>query len=144
MTVTPAPRLAPAGMNQHTLLLYNNLLALPLMLAFLVLGTDEVAGVAAYPRLADPSFLLFLLASCSQAFLLNMCIFRCTLVNSPLTTNVTGHAKDILTTALGMVLFRDVRYHAVNIAGILLGLAGSIAYSAVSYRQSRREEGARQ
>lgn len=125
-------------MNQHTLLLYNNLLALPPMLAFLVLGTGELAGVAAYPRLADPSFLLFLLVSCSQAFLLNCCIFRCTLVNSPLATNVTGQAKDILTTSLGMVLFRDVRYQAVNVAGILLGLAGSIAYSLVSYHQSKR------
>lgn len=125
-------------MNQHTLLLYNNLLALPPMLAFLVLGTGELAGVAAYPRLADPSFLLFLAVSASQAFLLNMCIFRCTLVNSPLATNVTGQAKDILTTALGMVLFRDVRYHGVNVAGIVLGLAGSVAYSLVSYHQSKR------
>lgn len=30
---------------------------------------------------------------------------RCTLINSPLATNVTGQMKDILTTALGMVIF---------------------------------------
>lgn len=34
---------------------------------------------------------------------------RCTLINSPLATNVTGQTKDILTTALGMVLFSDVQ-----------------------------------
>lgn len=32
----------------------------------------------------------------------------CTLINSPLATNVTGQMKDILTTSLGMVLFQGV------------------------------------
>lgn len=131
-------RLKDAGMSQHTLLLYNNVLALPLMVAVLVLGTDELAGVAAYPRLADPSFLGFLLLSCSQAFLLNMCIFRCTIVNSALATNVTGQVKDILTTALGVLLFADVQLAPPNMAGLGLGLAGSIAYSIIGFREMRR------
>lgn len=58
-------------------------------------------------------------------------------MNSPLATNVTGQMKDILTTALGMVLFSDVRYSALNVGGILLGLLGSISYSTVSYLESR-------
>ena len=100
---------------------------------------------------------------------------RCTLINSPLATNVTGQMKDILTTALGMSLFdgmeqpllccsaasphsslqtarahrphpaphphqslcADVKYSPMNIAGIGLGLVGSITYSAVSYSESR-------
>ena len=33
---------------------------------------------------------LFLLLSASQAFLLNLCIFWCTTINSPLATTVTG------------------------------------------------------
>jgi len=33
---------------------------------------------------------VFLLASASQAFLLNLCIFWCTTLNSPLATTVTG------------------------------------------------------
>ena len=33
---------------------------------------------------------LFLLVSASQAFLLNLCIFRCTTINSPLATTITG------------------------------------------------------
>ncbi|GAB4824177.1 hypothetical protein N2152v2_011223 [Parachlorella kessleri] len=151
------------GLGQNTLLLYNSLLALPLMSTHLLLGTRELRGVAAFPALATPSFLLFLLVSCSQAFLLNLCIFsqafffslcifkwghvgadslsvesRCTLVNSPLATNVTGQMKDILTTALGMVLFGDVRYSALNVGGITLGLLGSVAYSVVSYLESTR------
>jgi hypothetical protein len=65
-----------AGLNQHALLLYNTVIALPLMLVFLVLGSDELSTVLAYPRLWDPAFQLFLLLSVSQAFLLNMAIFR--------------------------------------------------------------------
>lgn len=129
------------GMNQSTLLLYNNVLALPLMAAFMLLATNEAAEVVRYPQLWEPHFLLFLLFSCSQAFLLNLCIFRCTIINSPLATNVTGQMKDILTTALGMVLFADVQYSALNVAGIALGLVGSITYSAVSYAESRAAKG---
>jgi hypothetical protein len=39
-----------AGMNQSTLLLYNNVLALPLMAAYLLLATNEVEEVMAYPQ----------------------------------------------------------------------------------------------
>ena len=177
LPLAAAAAVAAAGLEQNTLLLYNNVLALPLMAGFLLLGTREVAEVARYPRLWSPSFQLFLLLSCSQAFLLNLCIFRwgarmsaapgipagggrracspliskraacggmaghlpptagrhlrhrppsalpfvrgccccrrCTLVNSPLATNVTGQMKDILTTALGMVLFAGARTHAI-------------------------------
>jgi hypothetical protein len=38
---------------------------------------------------------VFLLLSVSQAFLLNLCIFWCTTVNSPLATTVTGTALEI-------------------------------------------------
>jgi hypothetical protein len=39
-----------AGLNQSSLLLYNNVLALPLMAAFLLLATNEAAEVATYPQ----------------------------------------------------------------------------------------------
>ena len=39
---------------------------------------------------------LFLLLSASQAFLLNLCIFWCTTVNSPLATTVTGASHVML------------------------------------------------
>lgn len=37
-------------MSQNTLLLYNNVLALPLMAAFMLLATNEAAEVAHYPQ----------------------------------------------------------------------------------------------
>lgn len=42
-----------AGLDQNTLLLYNNVLALPLMTAFMLLATSEAAEVAQYPQASD-------------------------------------------------------------------------------------------
>lgn len=89
------------SLNEMSLLYYNNILGLPLMAGWLVLGTDELGHVFGYEHLLDPKFLLCLLFSASQAFVLNMCIFRCTSINSPLATSVTGQIKDIATTSLG-------------------------------------------
>ena len=90
------------SLNEMSLLYYNNILGLPLMAGWLVLGTDELNHVWGYEYLLDPKFLLCLLFSASQAFVLNMCIFRCTSINSPLATSVTGQIKDIATTSLGV------------------------------------------
>ena len=48
---TPASSPTPAvGMDQNTLLYYNNVLALPLMAGFMLLATNEAAEVAQYPQ----------------------------------------------------------------------------------------------
>ena len=41
--------------------------------------------------------------------------------------------KDIATTTLGLFLFKDVVFGAINLVGVGLGLSGGIAYSAISY-----------
>eukprot|EP00873_Tetraselmis_striata_P039390 jgi/Tetstr1/459654/TSEL_005010.t1 len=125
-----------SGVGEHDLLLYNNLIALPFMAAYLYLATDELDTVWEYPRLHDPSFQLFLLLSISQAFLLNMCIFYCTTTNSPLATSVTGQLKDLVMTSAGMVLFGDVIFNAVNITGLLIGLLGGVWYSYIGYKRT--------
>uniref|UniRef100_A0A7S1SSC3 Sugar phosphate transporter domain-containing protein n=1 Tax=Tetraselmis chuii TaxID=63592 RepID=A0A7S1SSC3_9CHLO len=125
-----------SGVGEHDLLMYNNLIALPFMATYLYFGTSELDTVWEYPRLHDPGFQLFLLLSISQAFLLNVCIFYCTTVNSPLATTVTGQLKDLLMTSLGMVLFGDVIYNPVNIMGLCVGLGGGMWYSYIGYRKS--------
>jgi hypothetical protein len=78
------------GLNQHALLLYNNLLSFPMILAWFMLFTDEPGRVLLAPQLQDSRFLAFLFVSVSQAFLLNLCIFWCTTANSPLATTIVG------------------------------------------------------
>lgn len=51
-----------------------------------------------------------------------------------------GQMKDILTTGLGMFLFGDVKFEAKNVAGVCVGLLGGIAYSLISYRDSRLQK----
>lgn len=51
-----------------------------------------------------------------------------------------GHAlpaAQLPTPCLALYSGADVKYSAMNIGGILLGLAGSVTYSAVSYLESR-------
>ena len=126
------------GLNQNALLMYNNLIAAPLMAGYFLFVSGEVKAVAAAPQLRDPAFLAFLLLSTSQAFLLNLCIFWCTTVNSPLATTVTGQVKDIATTALGLVLFGDVLVSGRNLAALGVGLMGGVCYAAVGYAESTR------
>ena len=45
----------------------------------------------------------------------------------------TGQMKDIATTTLGLFLFKDVVFGAINLVGVGLGLSGGIAYSAISF-----------
>lgn len=123
-----------SGLDSFGLLYYNNVLSLPLMLAYLLLFTDEVAGVAEYPQLFEPRFCIFLFVSASQATLLNLAIFLCTRVNSPLATTVTGQAKDLVTVSVGLFLFGDVKITVPNLTGLGLALFGSMLYSYVKYK----------
>lgn len=127
---------ASSGLDTFGLLYYNNVLSVPLMLGYLVLCTNELQGVLKYPRLGDASFWAFLLVSASQATVLNIAIFLCTKVNSPLATTVTGQAKDLVTVSVGLFLFGDVKITVPNLCGLALALIGSMLYSYVKYRAS--------
>lgn len=203
------------GLNQTTLLWHNNILGLPIMLLYLVGGTNELRDVVSYPQLTSVPFWVrgvyatcvftyttimcgyttnmcvwyatnkhvwyatnmcvyyvvsthlqvssthppytisptpppiqfhaqfFLVLSASQAFLLNLCIFKCTTINSPLATSVTGQIKDILTMGLGLLLFHDVSYHPVNVLGLVVGFCGGAAYSGVSFQEQRARDAAK-
>ena len=125
---------ASTGLSDAGLLYANNILALPMMSAYTALATDELARVADFPRLWDPSFVGVLVLAASQAFLLNLCIFRCTNINSPLVTSVTGQIKDILTTTLGFLMFpAETPVYAPNVAGVVIGLISGAHYSYNSY-----------
>eukprot|EP00891_Asterochloris_glomerata_P006620 jgi/Astpho2/6620/fgenesh1_pg.00101_%23_26_t len=128
------------GLNDTSMLLYNNLLSLPVMLSYMVMATDELLEVHRFPLLWDMKFQLFLLVSASQAFLLNLCIFRCTTINSPLATTITGQMKDILTTGLGMFVFGDVIFDIKNFLGVCTGLSGGIAYAMLGYFDRQKQQ----
>ncbi|OSX68343.1 hypothetical protein BU14_2965s0001, partial [Porphyra umbilicalis] len=126
---------ASSGLDLVGMLYYNNLLSLPLVLAFLFGGTTEAATVGAFPSLREPSFWAVFGFSSALATVLNFSIFFCTKVNSPLATNVTGQVKDVLTVTVGSFAFGDVTLSAPNVAGLALSLAGSATFCAVKQVQ---------
>eukprot|EP00288_Rhodomonas_lens_P011774 CAMPEP_0177750650 /NCGR_PEP_ID=MMETSP0484_2-20121128/33131_1 /TAXON_ID=354590 /ORGANISM="Rhodomonas lens, Strain RHODO" /LENGTH=241 /DNA_ID=CAMNT_0019265711 /DNA_START=110 /DNA_END=831 /DNA_ORIENTATION=- len=106
-----------SGLNTFGLMFYNNMLAMPFMLAALLVS-GEMALVPHFPRLYTLDFQVFFVVSAMQAFFLNFLIFLCTRVNSPLITSVTGTVKDLFTNILGMTLFGDFPFNPPNMLSI--------------------------
>lgn len=98
------------GLNP--LLFYNNIISFPRIFAWFLLATDETETLLDAPQLRSFNIQCFLLVSASFAFLLNLCIFCCTKVNSPMVTTIKGQIKDVATTGLGLPVFGDVVLNA--------------------------------
>lgn len=64
-------------------------------------------------------------ASVFLAFLLNVCSFYSTTLNSARTQNVVGQLKNFAAFLLGLVLFSDYVYEPFNFLGLLVGFAGA-------------------
>lgn len=118
-------------LGTFALLYYNNMLALPLMLTYLLLFTNELQQVTSYPYLYDIQFWMFFVLSAAQATLLNIAIFLCTKLNSPLATTVTGQMKDFVTVGFGFFVFGDVKVSIPNLTGLFISMFGSALYSLI-------------
>ena len=116
-------------LNEQTMLMYNNAIGIPLMLTYLLIWTDEAQRLATYTGKFKTDFQLFLLFTCSQAFILNYCLYRCTTLNSPLATAVTGQLKDFATVAIGTVFLNDSPRDVLYLSGILIGFIGGVSYA---------------
>lgn len=113
------------------LLYYNNVLSFPIMLTYLLVFTNEWKQIPDYDHIDDPRFWAFLLFSAAQATVLNIAIFLCTKLNSPLATTVTGQMKDFVTIGFGLFLFGDVTLNTPNLVGLGISMFGSVVFSFV-------------
>jgi len=110
------------------MLFYNSTLAIPFVFA-LVVHFDEVNYAMNFPLFEDQGFKLYFFLSILIGAFLNFFIFFCTSVNSPLTTAVTGQAKNIVTTVLGVVIFNDLIITALNTIGLSINALGGAWYA---------------
>nr|WOE55172.1 PhM00038.1 [Neoporphyra haitanensis] len=124
---------ASSGLDSVGMLYCNNLLSLPLVVAFLAVGTSELRAVASFPSLTSPAFWGVFGASSALATVLNFSVFFCTSVNSPLATTVTGQIKDVVTISVGSFAFGDVTLTPPNVAGLTLSLVGSALFCGVKH-----------
>lgn len=122
------------GLDTWGLLFYNNVLSLPIMLLTTMSVTREFVDVRYYEYIGSGRFWGFLLVSAAQATVLNVAIFLCTNVNSPLATTVTGQIKDIVTVVFGMFAFGGVEVRFANVFGLGVALFGSLLYSLAKYK----------
>lgn len=88
-------------LDSFTLLLYNNCWSLPFSF-LLVVANGEMGALYRVTHPTDVVFVLYFLASCTSAFILNLATYLCTLVNDSLTTSIVGE-QPILHAGLSML-----------------------------------------
>jgi len=115
------------------MLFYNCTLAMPFVF-MLVVYMDEISYIQNFPMFYDAGFRIYFSLSVVLGSFLNFFIFYCTSVNSPLTTSITGQAKNILTTILGVVIFHDLVIHPINIMGLCINTAGGAWYAYLKWK----------
>jgi len=134
--VTQAKR--DTGMSELGVLLYTNLACLPLTLSALWYY-NEAAAVMQFEGFRDVRFQAALFASAIMAGLLNYLVFLSASVNSPLTTCITGQAKNVVGSLGGFLLWpTPASGNPVHLSGCGIGLAGSIWYAVQKYQERTR------
>lgn len=106
---------------------YVNLVSIPIAFAVCVLTGQlqgAIAAVRRAPELQSAGFAFAILASSCSAFAINLSTLWCTAANTPLTTAIAGQTKNMMQTALGMVLW-NYRLTALNALGLLVAAVGS-------------------
>lgn len=121
-----------ADHTRASLLFYQSLISLALMLPALIAGGQASAALAELQSFSATDRVLFGLAS-SLGLVLNYAIVVCTQVNSALTTTIVGCIKNLATTYAGMFIGGDYRFSVTNFSGITVSAVASVAYSALVF-----------
>jgi len=113
---------------------YNTL---PLFLTMsLVLG--EPAQVADSLTKEDSSFYFIFAVLIVSGSLLTYSQFLCAAVCSALTTSMVGVNKAIIQTIIGFFTFGGVKFHPLNVSGLVLNILGGVVYTYVKHKQRPR------
>jgi len=129
-----------AGVSEVGALYLTNLLCLAPVLTTIWLS-DEGNRVLLFPHAAEAGFQIALFGSAALAGLLNYLVFLSAAVNSPLTTSITGQAKNVVSALGGYLLLPSSAGggigpdRLVNAAGCSIGLCASMWYGFLKYRE---------
>lgn len=121
------------------------LLGLPLVVVMCVLTGEggrapEMLGEV-QRSMSGPAFAAWLGSTAVIEGLLTGSIILCTQLNSALTTSIVGVLKGVVSSVLGFFLLGGVKFHIVNVAGIVMNMLGGVWYSVVEYRKRQRVKG---
>ncbi|KAK9130215.1 hypothetical protein Sjap_010702 [Stephania japonica] len=131
---------AEDGLSSVELMFYNSLLSLPCLL-FLIIATGEFPNSLSllFGKVNSFAFLLILILSLVMGIVLNFTMFWCTIVNSALTTTIVGVLKGVGSTTLGFIVLGGVKFHALNVTGLVINTAGGIWYSYAKYQEKKNK-----
>lgn len=115
---------------------YNTL---PVFLTFAIL-LGEPDKVASSLRAEDTSFYFIFSLLIVSGIVLSYSQFLCASVCSALTTSIVGVSKSILQTILGFFTFGGVKFHPLNISGLVLNILGGVLYTYVKQLESKRQQ----
>jgi hypothetical protein len=121
-------------------LYFNSLTALPLAF-FLSLVTSEISNLGSFAHVESFTFWVNFVIAGSLGPILTYSSVLSTTYNSPLSTSVTGTAKDICLTVAGALSFSDFQATTTNVFGILLSFIGTGIYSWYSLQGLSAKQG---
>ncbi|CAL4142840.1 unnamed protein product, partial [Meganyctiphanes norvegica] len=128
--------------NQHStteILQLNSYNTLgPFILMSIIMKEPE--NIVVSPYLADFGFHLTFWTLVSLGSVLNYSLFLCTALNSALTTSLVSVAKSVVQTFIGFFVFGGVKFHPLNITGIVMNTMGGFLYTYTKYREGQRKK----
>lgn len=83
-----------------------------------------------------PTFIMLIVFGC----ILTFSQFLCASVCSAITASLVGVAKSVLQTIIGFFTFGGVRFHPLNILGLILNTIGGALYSYVKYQEGEHKK----
>lgn len=83
-----------------------------------------------------PTFIMLIIFGC----ILTFSQFLCASVCSAITASLVGVGKSVLQTIIGFFTFGGVRFHPLNILGLILNTIGGALYSYVKYQEGERKK----
>lgn len=130
------------ALDPISLLYHTSAMGFPIILAIAFITRDVQNAIEYYyvtPELREsPLFLVALSFVAASAFCVNLSTSICTHVTSPLTTSVAGQVKNVLQSLLGFFSWGYVPT-PLNVAGLLVALAGQIAFAMFKYKDTKAE-----
>jgi len=103
--------------------------------AFTTIAFGELQPVVQSKALRDPTFYSIFLLLLVSGGILTYSQFLCASVCSALTASLVGVGKSVLQMLIGLFTFGGVKFHPLNVTGLVLNTAGGILYSFVKYRE---------